>query len=138
MTVLFRCNNASTDGGAIYNNQGTLTVNNSTFTNNNANEYCGCIYTENGISNIMDCTFSNNTAGVADGAIGGDGTVTIKDSTFTNNHADNNGGAVGNGYTSGTLILENNTFIGNTAPFGGAVGTWWGGILNATGNTFSR
>ena len=48
-------------GGAI-NNNGILTVNNSTFTSNTAQYYGGAIYNNDGTVTVNGSTFTSNTA----------------------------------------------------------------------------
>lgn len=94
-------------GGAIINNGGTLTVNNSTFTGNSAGN-------GGGISNL--------------------GNTTVNNTSFINNTGTNSGGAIHNG---GPLVITNSTFTGNSAPDGGAIFNGVGGALTVTNSTFS-
>jgi hypothetical protein len=77
------------DGGAIHNN-GTLSIDNSTFTNNTASSSSG-------------------------GAIDNYGTLSVDNSTFTNNTANYDYGSAINNENGGTLIVNNSTFTNNTA-----------------------
>jgi CSLREA domain-containing protein len=79
-------------GGGIYNNNGTLTVTNSTLSGNSAN-YGGGIY------NL--------------------GTLTITNSAFSGNSASDYGGGVINDVR--TLTIINSTFSGNSASYGGGI-----------------
>ncbi|MEI7556785.1 choice-of-anchor Q domain-containing protein [Candidatus Chlorohelix sp.] len=86
---------AASKGGVIYNNNGTVAITNSTFSNNSATIDGGAIY--------------NNS-----------GTVTVNNSTFSGNSATNGkGGAIYN--NNGTLAVSNSTFSGNSATTGGAI-----------------
>lgn len=82
-------------GGAINNNNGTLTVNKITFKDNSAMGLGGAIF-NTGNLNVNSCTFNNNTA------LRGDG------------------GAI---FSTGNTSLKGNTFLKNTAPkgYGGAI-----------------
>jgi predicted outer membrane repeat protein len=128
-------NNSAGRGGAIYN-VGTLTISTSTFTNNSADRG-GAIYQYTfGTLTISDSTFTNNSASDIGGAIYGytNGTITISTSTFTNNSASSEGGAIfSNGLS--TLTITNNTFTGNSADFGGAIYNL--STLTITNNTFT-
>jgi Chlamydia polymorphic membrane protein (Chlamydia_PMP) repeat len=108
-------------GGAIFNNGGTLTINN--------------------------CIFSGNTSGIPSYPIedygGGaiynrSGTVTISNSTFSDNHEYGGpywygGGAIYN-YGSGNLTVSRSVFDGNTSLGGGAI--FNRGTLNVTDSSF--
>ncbi len=65
--ILKNCNSTEEYGGAIYNDQGTLTLTNCTFTNNtawggNTNSKGGAIYNYEGTLKILDSTFNKNMA----------------------------------------------------------------------------
>ncbi len=114
-----------TFGGGLFN-EGTLTITNTTFTGNSA-PYGGAIYTRalvgdplDGILTLTGDTFSNNSATAESGAIDNwaGGTVTVMDDTFTGNSAPN-GGAIGNEW--GSVAVSDSTFSGNTATTGGAI-----------------
>ena len=157
ITNLTITNGNSNYGGAIYND-GTLTVDNSTFTNNTATDYggggaivnegtlnvtdsnfegnnagvAGALYNYGGNLNIIDSTFTNNIAQYG-GAIINDGTLTVDNSTFTNNTATSGGGAIYN--FDGTLTVKSSTFTNNSANRGGAIINDYGGIVTVK---FSR
>ncbi len=82
------------NGGAIYNAQSTLTINDSTFSGNSAAGSGGAIYSD---------------------YFGSDSALTISDSTFSDNAAAS-GGALCN--SSKTLTISDSTFSGNAAPAG--------------------
>ena len=114
-------------GGAIYNNYGTVTVNDSTFTSNIVtNYYGGAIYNYYGTLTVNNSTFTSNTADNGNALInyGGaicneHGTLTVNNSTFTSNTADY-GGAIYN--YGGTVTVTDSTFTNNTANnYGGAI-----------------
>ena len=93
-------------GGAIYNDGGTLTVLDSTFTDNEAGN-------GGGAGAVTGSTGANGSpggnGGAATGGSGGSG---------------GNGGAIAN---TGTLVVERSTFTGNHAGDGGTGGTGTGG-----------
>jgi autotransporter family porin len=133
-------NGMSQYGGAIYNGGGTLTVDNSTFTNNSAFFFGGAIYNENdGNLTVDNCTFTNNTAEHVDGGAiaNSDGTLTVVNCTFTNNTG-STGGAICN-ENGGTLTVDNSTFTNNTARGrGGAIGNFGGTNLTIENSTFTN
>jgi len=132
-------NNLSTGKGGGIDNEGTLTVTNSTFSRNVAYSIGGGIV--NGYEKtltVTNSTFSGNGAG-SGGGISNFGTVTITNSTFSGNdrEGDNFFTAFGGGiWSNGTLIVTNSTFSGNGADFGGSIENE--GTLTVTSSTFSQ
>ncbi len=108
--------NATAKYGAIENN-GILTVSNSTFRNNNATIGGGAI-NNFGTLTVVNGTFTNNTATSEGGALDNNGPMAVYNSTFTSNSA-NYGGAIDNHGTF--LTVDNSTFTNNNAPYGGAI-----------------
>lgn len=104
-------------GGAINNGEGSITIDNSAFTNNFSSYYGGAIGSTGAVS-IVNSTFDGNLAG-AGGAIysWGHGTVDIVNSTLTDNEAGAFGGAIytGNRSIPGTVTLRN-SILGNNQP----------------------
>ena len=124
-------NNSANYGGGIYNNEGTVTVTNSTFTSNPGDG----IYNESALT-VVNCTFTSNSA-FQGGGIANFGTVTVSGSTFTDNSAV---GGVGGGIVSGiytTVTVSNSIFTGNSAASGSGGGIYSDYILTVTGSTFS-
>ena len=109
---------AKSYNGAAIENQGTLTITQSTLTNNTATLFGGAII-NNGILNITDSKLTNNTARDG-GAIFNNKTLSITQSTLTNNKADNDdGGAI---YNRETLTITDSTLNNNQAKiYGGAI-----------------
>lgn len=102
-------------GGGIRIDSGSPTIEDSVFENNNAalhapctsaSAYGGAISSENSAPIIRRCEFRNNWA-KAEGS-----------------EAGASGGAIYQGYTSDTIVWEDNTFEGN----------WVSGLYSATGN----
>ncbi len=116
-------------GGGIYNDGGTLTVTNSTFSGNSA-PFGGGI-SNAGTLTVTNSTFSGNSAtgGFSLGGFGGGiynaGTLTVTNATFSGNSAIS-GGSGGGIYNAGTLTVTNSTFSGNSA----AGSSGGGGIRN--------
>jgi hypothetical protein len=117
-------NGYAVDGGAIWNNHGTLTINSCTFSGNSATDG-GCIL--------------NDGAGPFQGSA----TLTINNSTLTGNSSTYHGGVLYNkGHTgSATITINNSTLSGNSAiAFGGAIynaGDYGSAILTINGSTLS-
>ncbi len=115
--------NSAYDGAAIYT-EGSVIINDSSFSNNFANRAGGAIYTLGGSVTVSGSSFSGNSVMDYGGAItASSGSVTISDSSFRNNSSsDGGGGAL---YTSGTLTISNSTFSNNsTLDWGGAIYQW--------------
>lgn len=117
-------NNAATDGngGAIEVQNGSATIQYSTFEANGSSGNGGAIDVEdNGsVVTINASTFTNNQAGGNGGGLelndSGD-IATVVNSTFTNNSAGNGGAISGD---NGTLTLINSTLVSNSAHGQGA------------------
>jgi uncharacterized repeat protein (TIGR01451 family) len=129
-------NGASTNrGGGIYNNGGTLTLDNSTVTGNAVNRsviqvFGGGIYSSSTLT-MTSCTVSGNATTYSGGGIyHRDGTLTMSNCTIYDNTA-RDGGGINNG---GTLILNNSTVSGNRADqLGGGIAS--GGTLTLHSST---
>ena len=115
------------------NNDGTLTVNNSTIANNDAGGAYNAPMLGGGIYNagtgtliLMDVTIAGNyvtnlengSGGGSGGGVYNAGTMTATDTTFSGNMANGYGGAI---YNDGTLTLTASTLSGNGANSGGGV-----------------
>ncbi len=148
-------------GGGMFNNHGTVTISNSTFSDNRALVYgfgggilnygtltiSNSIFSDNiadreggGIENygpltISNSTFTDNRARIGAG-FGNSGMVTVSNSTFSDNRANLTGGGVYN--VMGTVEVSNSTFSDNRAhDFGGGIlnnGTLTIGNNNFSGN----
>ncbi len=109
---------STTTGGGGVENQGTLRVNNSTFSNNQvaAEGVGGAISNSGGTLIVVNSTFSGNQAGGNGGAIRNSGTATLTNVTLTNNTADANGNGQGSGgglQNAGLITLRNTLVAGN-------------------------
>lgn len=130
-------------GGVIYND-GTATINTSTFTGNSSTEWGGAIASYGNLT-ISDSTFGGtgdgdvNTSGVGGAIMAGGGSLTINNGTgFYNNKATGtDGGAV---WTSNAGVsVSNTTFDGNTAARnGGAVYKTEDGNLSVSNSVFTK
>lgn len=146
----FTNNNATGEGGAIYN-RGFLTITNCTLTNNTADGNGGGISNRNnliitgsviqrntapsmggGIYNldtmtITSCTIQQNQAS-GGGGILNDGELTITGSTIQQNQGGNGGGI--NNFD--TLTITGSVIGQNTASYGGGIANW--NTLNIMGS----
>jgi hypothetical protein len=105
------------NGGGIYNNGGTLWVQDSILSDNHSGYYGGGIYNNGGAVTVENSTLSGNRADVGAG-VSNAGTLTITNSTLANNISDDfgsfgNGGGLQN--SIGTATLINVTISGNQA-----------------------
>lgn len=108
-------------GGAVFMNQGTLTLRNCSLNNNQA-ESGGAIWNGSGTLTVVNCNVLNNEAEYGgairtEGGVGNANTL-IHHSTFEHNTATGQGGAL---YDRGTLSIAYTTFLTNQAPNGGAL-----------------
>ena len=122
----------SVAGGGGIWNGGTLTVTNSTFSGNNA-DYSGGGIWNMGTLTVTNSTFTNNGA-VAGGGIENNGTLTVTNSTFSRNGALLLGGGIDN---IGTLTVTDSTFSGNSATNNGG-GIRSGGMLTVIHSTITN
>jgi hypothetical protein len=95
-------------GAGIYNdNNGELTVTNSTLTNNSTRAFGGGI--ENfGTATVTNCTIADNSALDGGGGIFNDGTATVTNCTIANNSGFGGGGGI---RSSGSGLTANNTIV---------------------------
>lgn len=101
--------------GAAISNRGSLTLNNVTLTGNRASDRGGAIYNQGGDLTINNSLISNNNGGNTGG--GGifntaSGSVSINNSTITGNFTFGTGGGV---FNAGTLDLTHTTIAANSA-----------------------
>lgn len=128
---LFEDNIAKDEGGAIYathyNDQGTLSVVDSTFLRNKTRESSGGSLYVSGTLSVNNCRFDGNEASTGEnyadgGAIRSYGKSYIVNSTFVNNKAMASSGYGGAIAASLPSVIANCSFIGNGAGFlGGAL-----------------
>ena len=132
--LTFKDSNNSTSVTGFIDNQGTLTLSNSTVSGNTASRSGGTYDTHGtltlsnssgggGISNFGTLTLSNSTISdnwaIGGGGIYNTGTLTLNNSTVSGNNTTNgSGGGISN---FGTLTLSNSTVSDNTASNGGGI-----------------
>ena len=142
--AIFKNNEATLVGGAVYIAKGTLNVTGYTFDSNKANNTAsndggGAIFNANNSTNKMVLTnsvFNNNYAAKLGGAICTHGpNPQITNCKFTDNTAGGNGGAIYGGGSKVVTITGGNAemaiFSGNksTGGYGGAIGIGSGKLV---------
>lgn len=100
---------SSNEGGGIYNDGGTLTLENTVVSNNTSTDYGGGLYSKNG-------------------------NVTILASTFAENLGQRGGGFRFQMTENSVLTIDSSTFVGNKAIYSGNAG-YGGAIFVSGGNT---
>jgi predicted outer membrane repeat protein len=122
-------------GGGLYNNGGTTTVSDSTFTDNSAGIDGGGICSDAGVVIVNNTTFTGNSAFGNGGAVfvssSGSGTapgMTVTDSTFTDNCGFDGGGIFND--DGSTLVVTGSAFLNNSASNGTYGIGYGGGIFN--------
>jgi probable HAF family extracellular repeat protein/parallel beta-helix repeat protein len=116
-------------GGGMYNNLGSPTVTNCTFSGNTASQLGGGMYNDEDSSPMVtNCTFSGNSAHSEGGGMynGENSSPTLTNCTFSGNSASESGGGMSNQRSSPTVT--NCTFRANRAEWGS------GGMLNIASN----
>jgi hypothetical protein len=127
-------NGHAVDGGGIWNNHGTLTINNSTLSGNSATNG-GCILNDGagGLGGSATLTINNSTLNgnsayyggvIFNKGLFGSATITINNSTLSGNSATSFGGGIYNfgDYGSAILTINSSTLSGNSTDFiGGAI-----------------
>ncbi|UTB31622.1 MAG: Ig-like domain-containing protein [Methanobacterium sp. ERen5] len=116
-----KSNKTNPNGGAIYNNKGTLSVNDTKINSNYAN-YGGGIYNYKGTVNLSNSPIFLNAAYYNGGGIYNTGTIVLNNATIFENVACYNYG--GGLFNFGTTTINNSKFFENSAKYGG------GGIYN--------
>ena len=107
-------NTASNQGGAIYNDGGTVTINGGSISDNTA-QNSGGIFLHGGDLTLTGGTISNNTANGNCGgvSVSDNSTMTMSGGSIANNTANNRGGMhVG---SSSTFTMTGGSISGNTA-----------------------
>ncbi len=142
-------NTAGSEGGAFWNNTGTMTVDGTSFDGNigsgdAADNGGGALFNNGGTMVVMNITADNN---LADGAAGSGGAVlnnggslTVSASSFSGNSAQRAGGAIEDASAEGgVLTLTDNDFsensVANSPGNGGAVHVGGPGDSNISGGT---
>jgi hypothetical protein len=129
-------NAGNNSGGGIYSS-GTLTLTANTFNNCSASNG-GAIFEQQGAVSLSQSTLSNNTAssGAGGGIYVNNGTLRVTASTLVDNSANQyDGGGVF--VSSGSVRITNSTFDGNTAGAGGGLWNYSASALDIVNSTFA-
>lgn len=129
----------ATSGGGIFNDNGTVTLNNSTVSNNTASAGGGGIHNDWGTVTLNNSTVSNNYASTG-GGIFNFGTVNILNgSRVEDNLTSNNGGGINN--EGNTVVVDNSTISGNRSAYlhgGGINSNFHGMVTIRNGSTIAN
>jgi len=110
------------NGGGLDNSSGTVVMTRTTISNNHAQSNAGGVYNNGGTMQIENSSIYGNAAtSMNGGGIGSTGTLVVSQSTISGNTSGSNGGGI---YASGSFTLSNSTISGNLASSNG------GGIYN--------
>ena len=126
----FSNNRASSYGGGIGNYYGTLTVTNSTFSNNTSNDTGGGLHNWLSTATVSNSVFSGNQSVTwGGGIVTGPGSLDVTNSTFSGNFAGSHGGGgiANSTYSGSTIVVVNSTFSGNRPNASGS------GVANGGG-----
>jgi predicted outer membrane repeat protein len=144
-------NNSSTNGGAIYASNSSLTVRDCTFDTNTASSASGgAIYSSNCSLTISNCIFNNNACTIRGGAIyASTSDLSVKNSIFTKNSllSSERGGAVYYNDVSSpkSFTISGCTFgrkddpaSGNSAAYSSSGNGGYGGAVFIVGGTSTK
>lgn len=131
-------------GGAILNFDGNINLINVNLNNNLATTLGGAVYHQGGTLSLSAVTANNNSVNGNSSTSGGafgifSGTVTIGNSNFSNNSASPGTGSVIGGAVymrEGSLTVYKSFFAGNNATSGGAIGIDSATVV-VSGSTFN-
>ncbi len=119
-------NTPFSNGGGISNeDNGNLTVTDSTITDNSTGNRGGGIYNDTGTVTVTGSTISLNSASGGGGINNDTGTLTVTDSTISGNTAESGGGGIST-LVEGSVTVTGSTISDNSALDGGD----GGGIYN--------
>ena len=108
-------NGTATNGGAIYNNYGTVTLNHSVVSANTATSYGGGLYNRGSLT-LADSVVTGNSAQLYGGGILNYGSLAMTNSSVTLNSG-KYGGGIDN--EDGTVALNHVSFFANSASVNG-------------------
>jgi hypothetical protein len=120
--------NESVDGGGIVNNGGTVRLRNSTISDNSASSGGGLVNTSGGDLRLSNSTVSGNSAEASEGGILNLGLLWLTNSTVSDNRASTGG----NLHNSGGTVTLMNTILANSLGGGNCVGQ--GGTIDISGD----
>ena len=132
--VIIRNGNSADQGGGIFNDNGTLTITNSTISGNSASSGGG-ISNYFGTLTITNTIISGNSADYGGGIYNSLAEVTITNSTLFDNSVDFEGGGIIN--LDGPVTITNSTISGNSAIIGGGGINTLNAFMTVTNSTIS-
>ncbi len=116
ITLIRGKSTASTpDGGAIYNNRGTMSLMQCKLSGHSSSDNGGAIYNKGGNMSLAQCTLSDNTAYSGGAVCNEGGKMSLVQCTLSDNSA-TLGGAI---YHDGTMSLTRCSLSGNSASISG-------------------
>jgi len=120
------------EGGAIYNEEGSVTVNGGTLSDNSADDEGGAIYNDDdGSLTVNGTSFTDNGAQYG-GGIANENDATVTGATFTGNEAEYGGGI----YNDDSATVVRSDFTKNGAEYGGGMYNDEDSYLAVTGSGF--
>jgi len=125
-------NGAATEGGAIYVDDGAVSLDDCAVHGNSASDDGGAIFVDGGSLELIDSSVYENSAGDSGGAVYvSGGSIAVTDSTVSENSADYGGGGLYlTGSSSAGLEIEGSSLSGNSAQVGG--GAIWSSAVSVT------
>ncbi len=139
----FSDNVAAYYGGAIYNDgaTATATVSNSTFVDNSTlYGLGGAIDNQDGSLTVTASTFQGNSSFEGGAIFNRAGMTSVTTSTLMGNSAYQGGGLFndGTGTTVGTVLISASTIAGNSAFQGGAISNNFAGVMTMSDSTLAN
>jgi hypothetical protein len=124
-------------GAGLLNNDATVKVRNTTFSNNSASQGGGIFNNSFGTSTltVTNSTFSNNSGEFGGGGIYNVGTLEVTNSTFSENSAEGNSAEGGGIFNRGSTAKLRNTIVANSTSGGNCGGTITDGGYNLDDGT---
>ena len=120
-------------GGALYSQQGDISLTNCSISNSSANGDGGAVYTTHNViitnTTIIDSASKSGNGGAIYGL-----NVKVTNSTLSNNAANRNGGAI---YAVENITIANSTFSNNTASTSNGGAMYSGNDISITNCTVS-
>ena len=127
--------NTADVGGAIFNDEGTLSLHNTALLANHASTTGGAVYNKSGITTVSNSQVLTNSAASTAGGILNLGTLVVTSSTFFANRAPNSmGGAILN---NAMMTMTNGVLASNSADRGGGIYNFQNGHLTVNNSTLS-
>lgn len=134
MTSVILQDAVAEDGSAVYVQDGTLTLLDSSVVGNSASYGAIRIDNQSQVS-LQRVQLTSNTATIEGGGVyNSTGFLTVDDSTFHSNDAQEGGGIFNAG---GFVTISDSSFTANSAALGGAITNWQTGVMTVTQSTFT-